>query len=250
MTNQNDIPWKRISVEGLAIVVSILLAFWIDAWWDDRQERKVERTILISLLEGFSNLQNQFEYYQSFNESVHSATNKLIDASLHPDGAFSEEDVSVLLSNLWYFMKEDDWSFAALDSLIASGKIALISNDELRYDLGSWPAIINSVKNVSRRDEMYYHNNLMPFLIKNAQLAQIGNVPSHYPGHPELPYNPSNRYMIQESYDHSEMISSREFLNLMIEKATKQEDSFVTEAPVLEKRLKETTALIKQEVDR
>jgi hypothetical protein len=35
----NNIPWKRLSAEGLAIVVSILLAFWIDAWWDTRKDR-------------------------------------------------------------------------------------------------------------------------------------------------------------------------------------------------------------------
>ena len=30
--------WKRLLVEGVVIVVSILLAFAIDAWWDERQQ--------------------------------------------------------------------------------------------------------------------------------------------------------------------------------------------------------------------
>jgi len=33
-------PWRRIIAEGAAILVSILLAFWIDAWWDGRQEEE------------------------------------------------------------------------------------------------------------------------------------------------------------------------------------------------------------------
>jgi hypothetical protein len=43
------IPWPRILAEGLVIVVSILLAFWIDAWWD-RQQEEARRTDLLSSL--------------------------------------------------------------------------------------------------------------------------------------------------------------------------------------------------------
>jgi len=39
MNNTQSIPWRRISVEALAIVVSILLAFSIDAWWQDRSDQ-------------------------------------------------------------------------------------------------------------------------------------------------------------------------------------------------------------------
>ncbi len=43
------IPWKRLTVEAAAIVASILLAFAIDAWWDDFQQRKQTHTLLIDL---------------------------------------------------------------------------------------------------------------------------------------------------------------------------------------------------------
>ena len=35
MTETQKIPWKRISVEAAASVASILLAFAIDAWWEE-----------------------------------------------------------------------------------------------------------------------------------------------------------------------------------------------------------------------
>jgi hypothetical protein len=44
-----SIPWPRILAEGVAIVLSILLAFGIQAWWEGRQERLEEREILIGL---------------------------------------------------------------------------------------------------------------------------------------------------------------------------------------------------------
>ena len=42
MAENNTIPWKRLSTEGLVIVVSILLAFAIDAWWEERQEQTAQ----------------------------------------------------------------------------------------------------------------------------------------------------------------------------------------------------------------
>jgi len=42
MTRNRFIPWLRICAESVAIVGSILLAFAIDAWWDERLERRLE----------------------------------------------------------------------------------------------------------------------------------------------------------------------------------------------------------------
>ena len=49
MPDASQIPWKSITVESVAIVVSILLAFAIDAWWEERQERRFEQEALVSL---------------------------------------------------------------------------------------------------------------------------------------------------------------------------------------------------------
>ena len=42
MSSDSQIPWKRITAEGVVIVVSILFAFSIDAWWEERQEQDAE----------------------------------------------------------------------------------------------------------------------------------------------------------------------------------------------------------------
>ncbi|MEM1176126.1 MAG: hypothetical protein AAGA33_11425 [Pseudomonadota bacterium] len=38
----DSVPWARLLIEGGVIVFSILLAFAIDAWWDERQDRERE----------------------------------------------------------------------------------------------------------------------------------------------------------------------------------------------------------------
>jgi hypothetical protein len=41
-----SIPWPRILAEGGAIVVSILLAFGIQAWWEGAQELNERLTLV------------------------------------------------------------------------------------------------------------------------------------------------------------------------------------------------------------
>lgn len=48
-----NIPWKRHAVEGAAIVISILLAFAIDAWWEERGDRQAEVLLLQRLQADF-----------------------------------------------------------------------------------------------------------------------------------------------------------------------------------------------------
>jgi len=40
VSNNQAIPWARLSAEAAAIVLSILVAFAIDAWWDRSQEER------------------------------------------------------------------------------------------------------------------------------------------------------------------------------------------------------------------
>jgi hypothetical protein len=49
MPGNGTISWPRITTEAAAIVGSILLAFAIDAWWDERQLRAEEQEILRGL---------------------------------------------------------------------------------------------------------------------------------------------------------------------------------------------------------
>lgn len=45
-SSNQGISWLRISAEGVAIVVSILLAFGIQAWWEARSDRDLEQHLL------------------------------------------------------------------------------------------------------------------------------------------------------------------------------------------------------------
>ena len=43
--------WKRGLVEGGIILASVLLAFWVDAWWERGQDRALEAAVLDAVAE-------------------------------------------------------------------------------------------------------------------------------------------------------------------------------------------------------
>ncbi len=57
MREYREIPWLRIIAEGTAIVVSILLAFAIDAWWLRQKELDQADALIASLHADFESSQ-------------------------------------------------------------------------------------------------------------------------------------------------------------------------------------------------
>lgn len=66
----NRLAWTRIALEGVVIVVSILLAFGIDAWWDRRQAAERFQGTLGSLeaafVENIEGIEEQLEVSDGF----------------------------------------------------------------------------------------------------------------------------------------------------------------------------------------
>ena len=58
MTETPRIAWKRVAIEAPVIVISILLAFAIDAWWEERSERKAETVLLERLQADYIDIQS------------------------------------------------------------------------------------------------------------------------------------------------------------------------------------------------
>ncbi len=50
MATSLDWKWSRVLAEGVAVVLSILLAFAIQAWWDDLGEERIREVTVTSEL--------------------------------------------------------------------------------------------------------------------------------------------------------------------------------------------------------
>jgi len=139
------IHWKRIAVEAAAIVISILLAFAIDAWWAEKKERDVEhRTLqalrsdfiasneeLDRLLRGLADVRTNFARFQS---ATPAELTKIDPDAVRP----------IVISLVTPASFEP--VTATHDALTNDGRLGLISNPELLTHLSNWQRALDDLE--------------------------------------------------------------------------------------------------------
>jgi len=129
--NTNSIPWLRIGVESTAIIVSILLAFGIDAWYagviDSRAAREYEQRLSVELqgvrrdLEGLSRMVNRALAYASEVEPYFESET----------GQVEPDQLILALYNMGRDTS-DPFDVTTYQELVSSGRLGLIADTEQR----------------------------------------------------------------------------------------------------------------------
>ena len=123
-----EIPWPRIFAEGVAIVVSILLAVGIEAWWSDRQIRQDVQDNLIALRAELDSNLGVIERELSYRQVIISSIEAL-DTTIFNESTLSPDEVDKLLGDLtWIGVSE--FSTGALGSILQSGVFTNIEDGE------------------------------------------------------------------------------------------------------------------------
>ena len=131
------VSWRRLGIESLAVLVSILLAFSIDAWWDGYQERGREADLLMAMASDFEASRPQLQDRLGLAKRAARANGLFLDAlATQPPGTTLTVPDSLIMSALTGPTYEP--STNALDAALASGEIELIRNQELRSQLAIW----------------------------------------------------------------------------------------------------------------
>ncbi len=149
MSDSEKIPWKRIAIEAIAIVGSILLAFAIDAWWDGQKDRETEQELLVSLIQEFEGAATEFDIRWTEAEQRRNAATQL--AALN-DKTIVQADPDTL-HRLWiqaYSPSISDPPEGALTSAIATGRMSLIRNKLLKSLLTGWSGRLRNLHNTER----------------------------------------------------------------------------------------------------
>jgi len=165
MNNLQAINWKRIAVEAAAIVVSILLAFAIDAWWDDRQERIEEREVLLGLKSEFSRYRDDLAISIDIQADVLLSTSDLVVATRRGFWKSEAHSFDAALVNL-SDPKSHDFGGGVLDALISSGRLEIISDNELRMKLATWSEVFNEIRDDEIRNLEFISNHVYPYMLR------------------------------------------------------------------------------------
>lgn len=131
------IAWLRFLVEGVVIVVSILLAFLIDAWWDQRNERLTLATALENVAAEVAAGREEISMAIDENLSRVAVYERFL--SLAPAGLRAlPTDSQTLIGSSFLPPRTFDAGGSALASLLAGGNLEAIPDPELRKALVAW----------------------------------------------------------------------------------------------------------------
>lgn len=156
------IPWLRFGAESAAIVLSILIAFAIDAWWDYRQDRIDEREALAGLEEEFAAFDGRLGRRALFYDSVVGRIEWLLGSSAGDlrasVGQFAEALGPMVGAPTF------ETGSGIRDGLVASGGLSVIRNDGLRSRLSSWERVMEETVDNERVVREFAGGVLIPFL--------------------------------------------------------------------------------------
>lgn len=244
LNSERTIPWPRILAEGTVIVVSILLAFSIDAWWDGRQQRHNETVLLQALLDDLIEKRERLAFRIKYNEGILDAAQALINTDAQDP--LEPAEVDRLIGFTWWYNDPTDWDSAPMRSLLMGGELSSVSNPVLLQKLSELQLMLGGIRNVAENDERFHLNVLIPFYIEHISLPEIANASNHLPGHPDRPY-PFPEFTLSSPHDNSAILASREFRSLLVAKMDNLVD-MARDYETFDAQLNDSIAMIRAEL--
>ena len=171
MQKYRDIAWLRIIAEGTAIIVSILLAFAIDAWWQRQSELEQADALIASLHADFTSSQSHIERWLVGNRKTLNALTEFRD---HLAGTAIDDELVVSIEWVVAAIGAPTYSptDATLQAAISSGQIELIEDVELRTRLALWRQQLDD----TQEDELLIReivvHHLVPALSQQIRLSR------------------------------------------------------------------------------
>lgn len=249
MKNMREIPWARLLSEGAIIVASILLAFSIDAWWDDRQDREDEQAMLELLHAELGFIRSSLLDIQDYQAAILVSAYRLAELSENPAIEVSDEEIARLVQDQTWLASPSNFSAPVLSAMLSRRDVSLIGDAALRMQLLQLPDKFTWIREVLQEDFDFSKQQLEPFMIRNGSFLHLSAVPGKRPGTSEFVF-PESPVAPVTTFSHRSMIESREFQNLMMQRAVILEDTIsLARTPDLLQQVDDVIAMIAQRLE-
>jgi len=215
MTGTQNINWQRLLVEAAAIVISIIIAFAIDAWWDERQERQAELDYLIALQRDFSETRESLENHVNRVSSLFSHVDEVLIVIADSESANLPDSFSSMVGEA-YSIPRPVIVTGTYKDMVNSGSLQLIRSEEIRLAMAEFMSILEIMNFRSNLNLQTFWSLHAPFINRNLLLNELAF-------HEDVIENAQGeiKYMAGPPIKHSfelnvEAIKTQEFWNLMI----------------------------------
>lgn len=153
---------RWLVAEVVVVVIGILLAIAIDAWWKDLGDHRAETVLLHAL-------QNEFAANQKILETNIDVTRRRMTAAsalLNARNDLGETNADTLNSHWQWVLRGAIYSPSSgvLESAESSGNIALLRDAELRVLLANWPGQVAILANVNAYLTDLIFDHMIPWM--------------------------------------------------------------------------------------
>ena len=150
--------------EMVLIVLSILLAFALDSWWDEQQDRRDEQAILGALQDEFRATQQVVTEYNGLNDEAIDCLESFLEA-IQAGSWQNEETVIDLCLAYLILVPTPDAGSGVLNALISSGRIEILQSGALRIRLAQWASIFDELLDDLVPSKGFAYDTVIPYLI-------------------------------------------------------------------------------------
>jgi hypothetical protein len=221
LAKSEDIPWKRLTAEAIAIVASILLAFWIDAWWEQRVETNLAiehlQAFEIELIANTERLDAAIQKVNSGLRHLNAAMTILADPDIEHLPESIQSDIG---ESLWF--QENANVMSAYHELVNSKSFGSLQNGALTKSIGNYGLRVESLEGMYVFQGESYLAVVLPALSQHLALSNLGWAKyddafgqSDEDNHKDL----ETQFSVNE-----DELRSREFLNVLYHWKTTQID--------------------------
>jgi hypothetical protein len=144
----------RALVEIGIVTIGILIAFALDAWWDNRLESRQEQIHLRALASDFQQNVDSLKKLIELERSVASSSHELLLRAQGREPA-SPEPLSKLFGNVFNSARYEP-VMGAYEALVNSAGLTLIQDDSLRAALAQFAARVNDQYTEGWSNELYF----------------------------------------------------------------------------------------------
>ena len=234
--------------EATAIVLSILLAFGIQAWWDDRGERHEEVQLLSALRTEFAvNLERVAEI-SAFHADLRATAEALLSAAADSGSEPTADSVAKLIGDVTWWGGYTAFESATLSAVILGGKLDLIQDQDLGSQLTAWQHHVETTAGQEAQEFTHFYEVWLPLLRANSNLAQISNSGTSAPGS-IVEYTLGQLPVPSPRVDHRGLLANREFQNALVHKIW-IEDDLLRLYRLLEPQVSEMIQALDEEIAR
>jgi hypothetical protein len=172
MTQNQIKAWPRILAEGAAIIVSILLAFSIDAWWEGREEDKRGQLYLLGLREDIIQIEDELGEHIDFITGVMKDAEKVLTMATGTDAELLTDSFSKTLGNT-YSISSTNLSTPTYHDIINSGNLRLVKNSVLRMKMAKMVELLKTINDQYDVINENYWRHHAPFVDKHFVVSKF-----------------------------------------------------------------------------